>query len=943
MNTRTTERLAAVLGPTNTGKTHYAIERMLGHTSGMIGFPLRLLAREAYDRVVKAKGPSRVALITGEEKITPPNAQYFICTVESMPVQKPVGFMAIDEVQLAGDPQRGHVFTERLLHARGLHETLFLGSDTMRPMIRRLFPEAEIMGRERFSRLSFVPPQKLSRLPRRTALVAFTANDVYALAEVMRRQKGGAAIVMGSLSPRTRNAQVELYQSGEVDYLVATDAIGMGLNMDIDHVAFAATRKFDGRTYRDLIPAEMAQIAGRAGRHMNDGTFTLLTDAEGGVDTQTINRIEGHDFEPQRHIFWRNSKLDYGSPKALINSLERASSIKGLNRAPDAMDMNILRALASSTDVQTTATNPAAVQRLWDVCQIPDFERLSQDRHMSLIHRIYGDLMSDKGVIDHDWMHSQVSRLDNVQGDIDTLAARIASIRIWTYVSHRRNWLAEGAHWAHVTRSVEDRLSDALHERLMQRFVDRRTAVLLKGLKAKGNLLVTIEDMNRVMVEGHFIGTLEGFSFSPDESRVQDDHKTLQQTASSALREEVIKRAQAFVETDDKSITLVAPNLSQPELHWNGAIVAHLVKGDNLFRPRVKLLPGTLLDGTAADQVVERLNTWLQTRINDLLLPLMNIKNALEGQQAEGAHPLDGMARGIAFQLLEHLSVLPRRLIDADIRKLDQDSRKGLRQYGVRIGSTNIFIPVLLKPHATLLRLVLWALDGDIKELPAQPTPGMVWCENDKALPRRFYELAGFNITRTKAVRIDMMERLADTVRPMGMNGAKFEITPEIMGLVGLSGDDFNAVMETLGYGHELADRPLVDTVAAPEADVAKDGSEKATAEAPQTAVDETASPAATSTDESNAEEPAEAAKITLFFWKPANKAKSTPRRHNKARADKGDNPSAKGRPAKGKHAKGRPERNKPHTRSSAPAKVKEMDPNSPFAALQSLKQQMKS
>ncbi|MCK5576638.1 MAG: helicase, partial [Sphingomonadales bacterium] len=631
MNTHRSARLAAVLGPTNTGKTHYAIERMLGHTSGMIGFPLRLLAREVYDRVVKAKGPSRVALITGEEKITPPNAQYFICTVESMPIRKPVAFMAIDEVQLAGDPQRGHVFTERLLYARGQHETLFLGSDTMRPMIRKLFPDAEIMGRERFSKLSFVPPQKLARLPRRTALVAFSANDVYALAEIMRRQKGGAAIVMGALSPRTRNAQVELYQSGEVDYLVATDAIGMGLNMDIDHVAFAATRKFDGRTYRDLTPAEMAQIAGRPGRHMNDGTFTLLADAEGGVDAQTINRIESHEFDPQRNLFWRNTKLDYANAKALIKSLERPSTIEGLNRAPDAMDMNILRALAASDDVQDMATNPAATQRLWEVCQIPDFERLSFERHVDLIHRIYGDLMSPKGVVDHDWMAKQVSRLDNVQGDIDTLAARIASIRIWTYVSHRRDWLAEGAHWAHVTRSVEDRLSDALHERLMERFLDRRTAILLKGLKAKGNLLVSIEDQNRVVVEGHFIGLLEGFSFQPDQGSVRDDHKTLQQTAEKALREEVIKRAEAFVGADAKTITLEAPNLSQPELHWNGAVVAYLVKGDNVFRPRVKLLPNTLLNGTAAEQVMERLNTWLQTRMDELLAPLMNLRKALDG------------------------------------------------------------------------------------------------------------------------------------------------------------------------------------------------------------------------------------------------------------------------------------------------------------------------
>ena len=534
-------RIVAVLGPTNTGKTHLAVERMLGHRTGLIALPLRLLAREVYDRIVARRGPRDVALVTGEEKIVPPDAAYVVCTVEAMPAGHGCDFLAIDEIQLCGDPERGHVFTDRLLHARGRQETLFLGAETMRPVIRRLLPEAEFMGRSRFSELTYAGERKVSRLPRRSAIVAFSAAEVYALAELVRRQRGGAAVVLGALSPRTRNAQVEMYQSGEVDYMVATDAIGMGLNMHVDHVAFAARRKFDGIGHRELGAAEIGQIAGRAGRHMRSGTFGV-TAGQDGFETDLVERVQGHRFDPVTRILWRNADLDFRSPTALASSLRVRPPDEVLTRGRDADDVLALAALSEDRDIAGMAGGRGAVRLLWEVCQIPDFRKTAPNAHHMMLKRIFRHLMAAEGVLPTDWVARELERIDRVEGDIDTLSQRIAHVRTWTYVSHRGHWLDDARGWQERARAIEDRLSDALHAALMQRFVDRRTSVLLGGLKAKQDLQAAIGHDGEVLVEGHFVGRLRGLDFTPAETDPGSDRRAVMNAANRVLDGEVARR-----------------------------------------------------------------------------------------------------------------------------------------------------------------------------------------------------------------------------------------------------------------------------------------------------------------------------------------------------------------------------------------------------------------
>ncbi|MDX5403771.1 MAG: disulfide oxidoreductase, partial [Rhodobacterales bacterium] len=516
-------RITAVLGPTNTGKTHYAIERMLGHRTGIIGLPLRLLAREVYDKIVRARGPSVVALVTGEERIVPPRTQYWVCTVEAMPEGMGVDFLAVDEIQLCADPERGHVFTDRLLRARGLHETLFLGSDTMRGTIAALVPQAQFMRRERMSRLTYAGSKKISRMPARSAIVGFSVDNVYAIAELIRRQKGGAAVVMGALSPRTRNAQVELYQNGDVDYLVATDAIGMGLNLDINHVAFSSLTKFDGRRMRHLAPNELAQIAGRAGRGMADGTFGVTGEAE-PLSDEVAEAIMEHRFTPIRKLQWRNHALQFGQIDALIASLEDTPKDDLLTRARDADDLLALKSLSQVAEVRARASDAASVRLLWDVCRIPDFRGISQAEHATLLEAIF-NFLHQSGRVPDDWLATQIKRIDRTEGEIDTLSKRLAFIRTWTYVAQRSGWVRDESHWREATRAVEDRLSDALHARLTQRFVDRRTSVLLRRLKQKEALLAEVNDKGEVTVEGEFVGRLEGFRFRQDRDATAQEAK----------------------------------------------------------------------------------------------------------------------------------------------------------------------------------------------------------------------------------------------------------------------------------------------------------------------------------------------------------------------------------------------------------------------------------
>ncbi|MCK0070036.1 helicase-related protein [Kordiimonas laminariae] len=942
--------IKAVLGPTNTGKTHYAVERMLAYSSGVMGFPLRLLAREVYDRVVAVKGKNQVALLTGEERIVPEGARYFMCTAEAMPRYSTTDFVAIDEIQMAADPQRGYIFTEHLLHSRGKHETLFLGAETMRHLIQRLIPEAEILTRPRFSNLSHIRPTKITRMPRRSAIVGFSSSDVYGMAELIKRQKGGAAIVMGALSPRTRNAQVEMYQSGEVDHLVATDAIGMGLNLDVGHVAFAGLQKFDGRTFRDLTAAEAGQIAGRAGRYKKDGTFSTLGGGEGdAMDPMMVAQIEEHQFEPVKRIFWRNHRLSYASIPRLLRSLDEPATTDGLHRTREATDYRALKVLGEDEEIARLANNPESVERLWNVCQIPDFRKLSQEDHISLLRRIYVDLMGPAGRIPHDWVAKQVKRLDNCHGDIDTLAGRIASIRIWTYVSQRKNWLQDSAHWAHVTRSVEDKLSDALHEKLTQRFVDRRTAVLMRSLRQRGELSVSIDnDTNKVSVEGHEIGELNGFSFRVEPGAARDDQKTLKAAAEQALQAELTRRAKLFANIGVKTLEFnFEEGLAFPKLMWEGAPVATVHDSGALFGPRVKLVANTLLTGENAELVLSKTQEWLDTRIAEKLEPLVKLAQELNGEveAPEDAAPLTGLARGVAFRLLENYGVMSRKNVDGDLRQLDQEARKGLRRFGIRIGASSLYMPLVMKPHATELRLLMWAMAGKISALPTIPTPGMVWVETETTAPDEFYELAGFVPVGKKAVRMDMLERLADAVRPLGQNVEWFEVTPEIMGLVGLSGEDFADVMKAAGYKHEvrkIAPEPKAEEPKAEaDAETPVEGEEKPAEETAPEAVEAPAEEAKAETAEAPAEENTEEVSVEeelverfFFQWAPKRK----PRAGGRPQGNRdGGKPQGKGRGPKGKGKGGKP--SGPRTHSARPPKrEKQADPDSPFAALAGLK-----
>ena len=558
-------RLTAVLGPTNTGKTYLAIERMLGHESGMVGFPLRLLARENYDRVVRIKGASQVALVTGEEKITPPGARYFICTVESMPLDRSVSFLAVDEVQMAADPERGHFFTDRILHARGSNETMLLGADTIRPILNRLLPDIDVVARPRFSKLAYVGPKKATRLPPRSAVVGFSANEVYEIAELIRRQRGGTAIVMGALSPRTRNAQVEMFESGEVDYLVATDAIGMGLNLDVNHVWFASLRKYDGRSTRPLRAVELAQIAGRAGRHMNDGTFGTTTDVD-GLDAETVEAIENHRFDPLRDVQWRNSDLDFRSVPTLIAALNAQPPHAALQRVREQDDQLALQTLSAHSEFLPRLHAPGRVKLLWEVCQVPDFRKTMTEEHTALLGQLFQHLTQGGERLPEDWIDSHVKRLERFDGDIDTLMSRIAHVRTWTYISHRTDWIQRAVHWQERARAIEDKLSDVLHQRLMQRFVDRRAALLVRRLRDEGEMTSSVAAAGEVTVEGEHLGRIEGFRFVPDATEGHADQKAVLSAALRALRQDLPARLQAFTASPDGELVFD----SQLRVYWGG-------------------------------------------------------------------------------------------------------------------------------------------------------------------------------------------------------------------------------------------------------------------------------------------------------------------------------------------------------------------------------------
>ncbi|MFC7703323.1 helicase-related protein [Plastorhodobacter daqingensis] len=997
---RAQSRITAVLGPTNTGKTHYAIERMLAHRTGVIGLPLRLLAREVYDRIVEKRGPSVVALVTGEERIVPERTQYWVCTVEAMPLEIGADFVAIDEIQLCADPERGHVFTDRLLNARGLQETLLLGSDTMRGAIAALEPRAQFISRPRLSQLAWAGSKKISRMPPRSAIVGFSVESVYAIAELIRRQKGGCAVVMGALSPRTRNAQVALYQNGDVDYLVATDAIGMGLNLDINHVAFSSTVKFDGRRMRPLIPNELAQIAGRAGRHMNNGTFGVTGEAR-PLPEEVIDAIENHRFEPVRKLQWRNANLAFGSVERLIGSLEQQTQHDWLTRVRDADDLLALKTLAEMPGIRGTVAAGQEVRLLWDVCRIPDFRGISGNEHAGLLERIFGFLRAGAPIPD-DWLGRNIARIDRTDGDIDALSKRLAYIRTWTYVAQRRGWTGDESHWRNETRAVEDRLSDALHARLTQRFVDRRTSVLLRRLKQKETLVAEVNDKGEVTVEGEFIGRLEGFRFRQDASTSPDEARTLRQASLQVLRPEFHLRADRFYNAPDTEIDYT----EQGGLMWGTQAVGKLVAGPEAMRPQVEAFVDEEAGPEVAEKVRRRLQHFIDRKVNALFEPLLNLQRD---------ETMTGLARGFAFRMVESLGILPREQVAQEVKDLDQEARSVLRKHGLRFGQFTIFLPLLLKPAPTRLRLVLWSLAQGLQEFPESPPPGLVTIPNLREVPREHYLLAGYRPAGARAIRIDMLERLADLLRAKDSR-AGFEATPDMLSITGMTLEQFADLMQGLGYKAEKGERakqkpaaavaevaPVVDgqpteTAVSAPADPAADpetpseaGSEDAapaeTASAetiPQPAAAEEEAVASVQADASSDDAegaPAEAAELEVFYsftWAPrprnagqrgdrgagrsgggrqarAGSAQQPggeqpaagpggegqaqhARQGGKPRRDGGGKNDRFGGKPKGKDGKPRAPQNEARTYSAKPPRQDRIDPDNPFAVLAALK-----
>ncbi|MEQ6204128.1 helicase-related protein [Sulfitobacter sp. HNIBRBA2951] len=926
MNTQ--GRVVAVLGPTNTGKTTYAIERMLGHRTGIIGLPLRLLAREVYDRIVAARGPSVVALVTGEERIVPPRTQYWVCTVEAMPEGMGADFVAVDEIQLCADPERGHVFTDRLMRARGQHETLFMGADTMRGTIAALVPQADFVHRERMSQLTYAGQKKISRMRPRSAIVGFSVENVYAIAELIRRQKGGAAVVMGALSPRTRNAQVDMYQNGEVDYLVATDAIGMGLNLDVDHVAFSSLSKFDGRRMRPLAPNELAQIAGRAGRGMKNGTFGVTGDVR-PMDEGVARAIMDHQFTPQNKINWRNPHLKFGSIDWLVKSLEEGPDHERLVKAREADDLRALKTLGTDAEIAARCTDGNSVKLLWDVCRIPDFRGISNAEHASLLEVIFNHL-HQRGSLPDDWLARQIKRIDRTDGDIDALSKRLAFIRTWTYVTQRKGWTNDETHWRGQARVVEDRLSDALHERLTQRFVDRRTSVLLRRLGQKEAMVAEVNDTGEVTVEGEFVGKLDGFRFRADKGAGTAETKTIKTAALQALAPQFHLRADRFYNAPDTEIDFT----EQGGLMWGSAAVGKLVAGSDGLKPQVEVFVDDVAGPEVAQKVQRRLQHFIDRKVAALFEPLI----ALQKDEA-----LTGLARGFAFRMVENFGVLPRAEVGDEVKSLDQDARGALRKHGIRFGQFTIFMPLLLKPAPTRLRLVLWSLTKGLSEFPESPPPGLVTIPVEAGAPAGSDTMSGYRNAGTRAIRIDMLERLADMLRAEDSRGG-FEAKADMLSISGTTLEQFADLMQGLGYKAEGgerpkvkavtevippattadADTPIMDVAETPAAGAITDEGSQPTEEAPVADVSETETPVGEAADAAVAE--VEMETFYTFTWarparrqpqgdaRPKGKGKPNPR------GKKGQRDAGKG--GKSQNFSARP-----------PKQEKKIDPDNPFAA----------
>ena len=775
------QRIVALLGPTNTGKTFVAIEKMLDFESGIFGLPLRLLAREVYDKCVNKVGLNRVALITGEEKIIPSTADYFICTVESMPKDKTVEFIAIDEIQMCADKERGHIFTDRLINSRGTKLTMFLGSQVMKTVISDLIPNVEFNNKTRFSKLSYGGYKKISRLDRKAAIIAFSIEEVYAIAELIRRQKGGAAVIMGSLSPKTRNSQVELYQSGDVDYLVATDAIGMGLNMDINEIYFSNLKKFDGKKTRRLNIIEISQIAGRAGRYKNDGFFGTTGDCE-NLNSDEIENIEKHLLPETQIIYWRNSKLNFDSPEKLISSLEAKPFAKNLIRTQDSIDESVLRHFLkkSSNNIMYSRN----LELLWECCQIPDFEKKAYGQHINIIDKVFTFLSTRKKKIPNNYMREQLKGLEKEHGNIDVLSHRISNVRTWSYVANKKNWVENSDYWVQLTKSIEDKLSDKLHDELTKSFIDKKISILSRSLKQDLVLNTEINDDNKIYIDGQLVGELKGLKFLIEvtSKTLDTDIKSIRKAARKGVEKELVKRVEEILEKSEI-------DLNNDKIIWRNNPIARLKKGNNYLNPEIDIIADESLNDDSKSKLMKFLNNWLAKYINEVLGDLVLLsKHKITNQYL----------RGLVFQLYENNGVIKRNEVDKIVRSIPAEERKKLWGMGIKIGRYHIYLPKMLKPKAVEFRINLWKIFHNFSDKNTIPKSGLNFLYDVK-YEKNFLLLCGFEKFQEFYVRIDILEKLFLKIIE-NTKDKKFKINAEMMNLLGCSKENFYKLMNLMNY-----------------------------------------------------------------------------------------------------------------------------------------------
>ena len=778
------ERITAVLGPTNTGKTHLAVETMLEHESGIIGFPLRLLAREIFDKCINRVGPESVALITGEEKIIPKSPKYYICTVESMPQDISVDFIAVDEIQMCTDHERGHIFTDRLLRARGDKLTMFLGSHTMKSIINSLIKNVEFVNKDRYSKLTYSGHKKISRLNPKTALIAFSVDEVYAIAELVRRQKGGAAVIMGSLSPKTRNSQVELYQSGDANFLVATDAIGMGINMDINNVSFSNLKKFDGKKTRKLNLNEISQIAGRAGRHINDGTFGITGECK-QLSFDEIEKLEKHELNKIDILYWRNSEINFDSLDNLISSLEKNTNSEFLKKINDCEDESVLKFLTKNDNDLIKKLYKETIKIFWDCCQIPDFSKRNYGNHIEVVKKVFDFLISKSGRVTNDYMKKELKNLDKYDGNIDTLTSRISNVRTWSYVANKKNWVNNSDYWIERTKYIEDKLSDKLHGELTKNFVDKRISVLSRSLKQNIALATEIKNENEVIIDNQYIGQLKGLKLELDlkSGSLKTDVKSLRKAARQALSPELMKRV-------DKIINEVFNFNSDHRVYWMDSPIAYLYKGKNYLNPKLEIIVDEAMDAESKERLKSNLEKKLYSLISSELSDLVNLSKSKFK---------NNYSRALCYQLFENNGVIKREKVHEMIKNIAKEDRLILRKAGIKIGRYHIFLPRMLKPAAVDLRVKLWKLYYDEDKKYVIPKSGLNFFKNETEKNNKFLLICGFENFNKFYIRVDILERLFIKILENTKDGV-FKIDSDMINLIGCSKENFYKLLDLMQY-----------------------------------------------------------------------------------------------------------------------------------------------